>query len=128
MPAKYVLTVEDDLDLGEVVSAILEAHGYRVDLIANGTLAYNRLFSEQHALPDLIILDLHLPGMSGVDILQALKADPARAGIPVMLSTADLSLGSTLAPVADEVIFKPFEADTLLSMMQKLSMRVRAVE
>ena len=84
-----VLMVDDDPQLLEVVGKALESWGFRL-VTANGGREARRLITETH--PDLVILDLMLPDISGFDVLDAIKADPATAQIPVFVLTAkDLS-------------------------------------
>lgn len=124
MPAKRVLVVEDDVELGDLMAVILETTGYAVELIRHGRLAHQRLTGGQPDLPDVVVLDLHLPGMSGVDILQAIRADAALTTLPVLVTTADIGLGLEVNTQADEVIYKPYEVDLFLSSVARLVARV----
>ena len=83
--ARRVLLIEDEPNIIEAISFILSRHGWTVHAHADGTTAFDRV----RALPpDLIILDVMLPGRSGFDILRDLRAAPALAAIPVLMLTA----------------------------------------
>ena len=109
-----LLVVEDDPDTSlvyEMVAAmILEAE---VSTIRDGRIALNYL---QRAKPDIIILDLHLPHVSGIEILEFAKNN----GIKVVLATADGRLAQELSEKADAVMVKPLEPDVLMRVVSRL--------
>ncbi len=80
-----VLLIEDETNIAEAIRFILTREGCEVFVEADGAQALARVFS---LLPDLVILDLMLPGMSGLEILSALRARPETAGLKVMMLTA----------------------------------------
>lgn len=82
---RRVLLIEDEPNIIEAMSFILSRDGWTVHTHADGTSAVARV---RAVPPDLVILDLMLPGRSGFDILRDLKADPATAAIPVLMLTA----------------------------------------
>lgn len=82
---RRVLLIEDEPNIIEAISFILSRDGWTVHTHADGATAAQRV----RALPpDLVILDVMLPGRSGFDILRDLRADPATAALPVMMLTA----------------------------------------
>ena len=81
----HVLLIEDETNIAEAIGFILSRDGYRVTRHADGLGAFEQI---RAALPDLVILDLMLPGRSGLEILTDLRADPATAGLPVLMLTA----------------------------------------
>ena len=85
-----VLLVDDRLEMLGIHAAYLRKHGYRVLLAENGAdgLAFARAYR-----PDLIVLDHSMPDLTGVEVARELKADPATAGVPILLMTA-LSYGA----------------------------------
>ena len=83
--AGNVLLIEDEANIAEAIRFLLTRDGCRVEVIGDGQLALQRLRGD---LPDLVILDLMLPGASGLDILAALRADPRGRGLPVLMLTA----------------------------------------
>ena len=83
--AGRVLLIEDETNIAEAIRFILSREGWEVAVEPDGAMALERV----HALrPDLVILDLMLPGMSGLEILTALRAAPGTSGLPVLMLTA----------------------------------------
>ena len=117
MPGKKVLVVDDDVKTVELVKLYLNRDGYRVITAYNGIDAL-QIARESH--PDLIVLDLMLPGMSGLDICRTLRAE---SEVPIIMLTAlttddDRLTGLDLG--ADDYVTKPFSP-------RELAARVRAV-
>ncbi|MBU2963520.1 response regulator [Citreicella sp. C3M06] len=83
--AKRVMLIEDEPNIIEAISFILSREGLDVETHADGTTANDRLRAR---VPDLVILDVMLPGKSGYDILRELREDTATAGVPVLMLTA----------------------------------------
>jgi two-component system phosphate regulon response regulator PhoB len=115
-----ILAIEDEEDILEVITYNLEREGYRVAGCTDGDAGLSRIRRES---PDLILLDLMLPGTDGVEICRRLKSDPTTEGIPVIMVTAkgeesDVVLG--LGVGADDYVVKPFSPKELVA-------RVRAV-
>ncbi len=81
---KKVFLIEDDPSLSKIYSARLTEKGYKVLLAAEGLEGLRRVKDE---MPDLVLLDLILPGMSGFEILRQLKSDPGTKHIPVLVLT-----------------------------------------
>ena len=81
----YILVVEDDIDIAALISHYLEKAGHRVERVSSGSDVLPRVRTTP---PDLVILDLMLPGMDGLVVCQAMRADPAIAGIPIIMLTA----------------------------------------
>jgi DNA-binding response OmpR family regulator len=108
-----VLVIEDDRALREGLALNLELHGYRVESAADGEQGMARAFD---ARPDLIILDIMLPGYSGLEILSELRA--RRVDVPVLILSARGSLGHKVEGLelgADDYVTKPFELPELLA-------------
>ncbi len=117
---KNILVVEDDDDIRELVSHTLEKEGFEVLPVISGEEAIRNAKAK---LPDLIVLDLMLPGLDGLEVCKALNADSKTQHIPVVMLTAktedaDIVLGLELG--ADDYITKPFSPRVLVA-------RVRAV-
>ena len=83
--ASHVLLIEDEPNIAEAIRFILSRDGCHVSTLNDGTGA---VAAVQDIAPDLVILDLMLPGRSGLEILQALRADPQTVALPVLMLTA----------------------------------------
>lgn len=120
MATEQVLVVDDEADILELVRYNLEKEGYGVVCVDSGEDA---LAAAARKLPDLVILDLMLPGVDGLEVCRRLKSDPTTARIPVIMLTAkggeaDIVTGLELG--AADYVTKPFSPRVLLA-------RVRAV-
>lgn len=118
--AKRVLVIEDEPNITEAISFILSRDGWTVHTHADGVTAMDRVRATP---PDLVILDVMLPGRSGLDILRDLRADPATEGLPVMMLTArgqarDRDLAISLG--ASHFMTKPFSNSEVLENVRSL--------
>jgi two-component system phosphate regulon response regulator PhoB len=117
---KTILVIEDEKDLAELVIFNLEKEGYRTLLAADGVMGLEKARTNT---PDLVLLDLMLPGMAGTEVCKALKSGEKPARIPVIMLTAkgeeiDRVVGFEVG--ADDYVVKPFSTRELL-------LRVKAV-
>ncbi|MBM4147589.1 MAG: response regulator transcription factor [Lentisphaerae bacterium] len=120
MPGKDILVVEDEADIAAILAHNLEREGFSASVAADGEQA---LKAVARRIPDLILLDLMLPRMDGLEVCRRLKRDPAHAAIPVIMVTAkgddaDVVVGLELG--ADDYIVKPFSVKVVCA-------RVRAI-
>ncbi|MEO6238209.1 MAG: response regulator transcription factor [Vicinamibacterales bacterium] len=118
-----VLVVEDDKDIADLIAHYLQRAGYGVDAAASGTAALRRV---KEAPPDLIILDLMLPGMDGLLVCQSLRGDAVTASIPIIMLTArgeesERVTGFELG--ADDYVTKPFSPRELTARVGALLRR-----
>jgi CheY-like chemotaxis protein len=112
-----ILVCDDEASLRELVRAVL-GPGYRFAEAADGHAAL-ALAREQP--PDLVVLDLMLPGLSGIAVLEELRNDPALASIPVVVITAwSHAEASAVAAGADRFVPKPFDPDDLETAVTEL--------
>jgi DNA-binding response OmpR family regulator len=121
-----VLVVEDDPDIAELIVMSLLREGHEATSIATGTeaLAITRL-----APPDLVVLDLMLPGVDGLEVCRRLRADRATAGVPVIMVTARAEESDRVAGLelgADDYVTKPFSPRELVARVKALLRRVKA--
>jgi CheY-like chemotaxis protein len=113
-----VLVVDDDAWMRSVLADLLPVEGYKVEEAGNGASAI-RLAKKDR--PDVVILDLVLPGMSGLDVLRELKKDSWTNSIPVIVFSAYASqLPTDCAPRAEAVIEKPIDVCDLLDQIQRV--------
>jgi CheY-like chemotaxis protein len=105
---KTILVVEDEADIRESLVEFFEEEGYRVESARDGQVALDKLASIER--PCLVLLDLVMPVMGGVEAYAAMKANPNLADIPVIVSTSDPSR----APDGLAIMRKPFDLDRLL--------------
>ena len=111
-----VLVVDDDPAIRGLLADLLADAGYAVRQAANGAEAL-RLAGER---PQAILLDLAMPGLSGVDVLQRLGADPATRDVPVIVASAyPWALSAGQARRAAEVVWKPFDLPRLLASVAR---------
>jgi CheY-like chemotaxis protein len=117
----YILLVDDDHDTSDILRFFLEREGYEVVLAREGGEAL-RLMAE-HGEPDLILLDLAMPGLSGWGVMDALARHPRWVGTPVVVLTAswDVSEEDVLAFGADAMLHKPVTPDDLLATVERYS-------
>jgi DNA-binding response OmpR family regulator len=109
--------IEDDAKLGNVFSLALQLVQIDAELIADGKTALTRL---NETTPDLIILDLHLPYVSGDEILRVIRANDRLAQVPVILATADSRQADYLQEQAEIVLLKPISPKQLAELAFRL--------
>ena len=114
MGKAHILVVEDEEDILELVRYNLAKEGYEVTCVTSGE---DGLAIARSKLPDLVVLDLMLPGVDGLDVCRLLKTDPKTKHIPIVILTArseeaDIVTGLELG--ADDYITKPFSPRILI--------------
>lgn len=115
-----ILLVEDHPTMREAMRMILEAEGHRIAEAADGRAALEQLRANRF---DVILLDLNIPGLSGIDLLQAIRSEPAAAGVCVVVVTATGEEGraAAMAAGADDYFTKPFSPAALLATVERAS-------
>lgn len=119
-----ILVVEDNPDILELVAYNLEAQGYEVTRAMTGE---NGLSQASRVQPDLVVLDVMLPGINGLDVCRKLKQSEATRSLPVILLTAkseDADIISGLEIGADDYITKPFSPKVLIARVRALLRRI----
>ena len=112
---KTIMVVDDNTDFVDVVRKMLEGDGYAVECAYSGSEVFKRLDVKR---PDLIVLDIMMPEMDGLQVLARLKAASETSSIPVMLVTAknrDLDILTGYQMGGDYYITKPFSSSQLRS-------------
>ena len=114
-----VLIVEDHPTMREAMRMVLADEGFLVDQAADGTQALDLVASHR---PDLVLLDLNIPGISGSDLLEALKASSATSGIPVIVVTAEEEEGrrAAMRAGAEDYLAKPFSPRALVRLVERV--------
>lgn len=116
--SKKILAVDDELDVLLIVKAALQSEGYQVETANNGPDA---LMLAKDIQPDLIMLDVMMPGMTGFDVLHALKANDATALIPVIMLTGVSERSKMVEAIGSGTayyIVKPFDFDDLMDKVK----------
>ncbi len=120
---ELILIIEDEADLSKLLEFHLQHHGYETLVVRDGMAGLNEAI---HRTPDLIILDLMLPKMHGLEVCRLLRSSPATRHVPILILSA---LHTTATKVrgldmgADDYMTKPFEFAELLSRVNALLRR-----
>lgn len=114
-----ILVVDDIIDNLYLVQALLESEGYEVKLLVNGETALKEI---EQLPPNLILLDVMMPGIDGYEVTRRIRNNPDNDYIPILLVTAfdDASVVEGLDAGADDFIRKPFDTDELLARVRSL--------
>jgi DNA-binding response OmpR family regulator len=123
MPPVTVLVVEDDADIAALISHFLEKTGFEAEIVSDGGRALTRA---RESSPDLVILDVMLPGLNGLEVCRALRADDKTAALPIIILTArgeesERILGLDVG--ADDYMVKPFSPNELMARVRALLRR-----
>lgn len=117
MDKPVAFIVEDDRDIVALFRHVLDIAGYHTEIVLNGKEAMDRLETFQ---PDIVLLDLQLPGMSGIEILTRMRADDRMRNIPVVVITAYAPYADSLPVEPDLLLLKPVDINQLSSLVQRL--------
>ncbi len=126
MTGKHIIIVEDERDIADLVAMRLKRERYDVDVAHDGVEGLSKIRS---APPDLVLLDLMLPKMSGMEVAAELRKDPRTADVPIIMLTAkgeesDIVVGFHVG--ADDYVTKPFSMSVLLARIAALLRRAEA--
>lgn len=120
MSKNTALVIEDDVDLSEIFTAALEAAGFEVETIHDGEVAQQRLGL---VVPNVIVLDMHLPHVDGPTLLKQIHADPRLQKARIIIATADNVQGEFYRDQATIVMIKPIS----FSQLRDISARLKGV-
>ena len=124
MAKKKILVIEDDRDISELITYNLEREGYEIACLYDGSQAIEFVRKRK---PELILLDLMLPEVDGIEICRTLKSDPNTKHIPIIMLTAkseeaDVVVGLQMG--ADDYIPKPFSPKVLVARIKAITRRM----
>lgn len=120
-----VLVIEDDVDIAALVAYQLTKEGYRVETAASGSEGLTSLHRD---IPDLVVLDRMLPGVTGDDVLKAVRSEPATRAVPVLVLTAKRERWERIEGLemgADDYLTKPFSTRELVLRLDAILRRSR---
>ena len=109
--------IEDEQDLATIFAEALRAAGFTTEIIARGDTALDRL---AQTVPEIVLLDLHLPGVDGQEILHQIRADARLKSTKVILASADAALSQALDAEADLTLLKPISFSQLRDLTKRL--------
>lgn len=120
-----ILIVEDDRDIAALIAHYLEKAGYSAETVSDGALALARA---EAAPPDLVILDLMLPGLDGLEVCKALRAHTRTTALPIIMLTARGEESERIIGLdsgADDYVVKPFRPNELMARVRALLRRTK---
>ncbi|PIE81468.1 MAG: hypothetical protein CSA11_03785 [Chloroflexi bacterium] len=117
MSEPFALIIEDDEDLGTVFSAALQAAGFEVELIQDGRVALEWLAK---TVPDVVVLDLHLPSVAGVEIFRDIRIDERLKNTHIVIVTADWDLARVMEDQVTFTMLKPINYHQLRDLTARL--------
>jgi diguanylate cyclase (GGDEF)-like protein len=117
MEKPFALIIEDDRDISALFRHVLDIAGYHTEIILHGKEAIKRLDSVR---PDIVLLDLHLPVVSGTQILEHVRANERLKSVPVVVITAYARDAESLPVEPDLVLMKPVNLEQLSNLVQRL--------
>ncbi len=122
MSQRKILVVEDNDMNMQLVEFLLEEGGYAIVKAASGEEALAITRNSDNGAPDLILMDIHLPGMDGLSVVRAMKADERTARVPILALTAHAMRGDKdrfLEAGCDGYISKPIDVKTFIQSIEK---------
>lgn len=120
-----ILIVEDEAAIHDLLSYNLEAEGFRTRVVESGEEVHHAIHDE---MPDLVLLDWMLPGLSGIEVCRMLRARPETQSLPVIMLTArgeEAERVRGLATGADDYIVKPFSVPEVMARIRSLLRRMK---
>jgi DNA-binding response OmpR family regulator len=123
MNEQFAMIIEDNEDLAIIFAEALQAAGFETDIIQDGETAVAQL---ETSIPRIIILDLHLPHVSGEEILKGIRSDQRFDDTRVIIATADPRMADMLKDEADLVLLKPISFGQLRDLAARLAPKTGA--
>lgn len=125
MEKPFALIIEDDRDIVALFRHVLDLAGYRTEIVLDGKVAVEHLST---SAPDIVLLDLGLPNVSGVDILKIMRADERLKRIPVVVITAHAHLAETLPVAPQLILIKPVNIEQMTKLIQRICPTEQSME
>lgn len=116
----HILVVEDEVHIQRLIQLVLEKHGHKVEAVSSGEDALKRL--SELPKPDLVLLDILMPGIDGLTVLRTMKANAAMKDLPVVMLTALAQENVVLQGIklgAKDYVRKPFHPTELVKRLSK---------
>ena len=107
-----IILIDDEVELGRVLAEILDGAGHQTRLARNGQEGLEAL---RHHPADLVVCDIHMPGLDGFEVLKAVRADPQLAALPFVFLTSEADVRAGIVSGADDYLMKPVSAADLLA-------------
>ncbi len=123
MDKPFVLIIEDDRDIAALFRHVLDLAGFWTEIVFHGQVAVERLSISQ---PDIVLLDLNLPGVSGTRILELIRKDERLNHTRVIVVTAHAQVADSLSIQPDLVLLKPVSVDQLTSLVGRIALPARS--
>jgi DNA-binding response OmpR family regulator len=114
---ELAIIVEDDEDLAAIFTEALHKANYQVETIRDGLSAQRRIIQVE---PHLVVLDMHIPYVSGAEILSQIRSDIRLKHTTVVIATADARMGEAFTDIADFVLIKPITFTQLRDLTARL--------
>ena len=125
MEKPFALIVEDDRDIVALFRHVMDLAGYHTEILLNGKAAADYM---AHSRPDIVLLDLGLPGMSGADILVTMHADERLKDVPVVVITAHAHLIDSLPVEPTLTLIKPVNIEQMTNLIQRICPTEKTME
>jgi two-component system cell cycle response regulator DivK len=122
MGKPFALIVEDDIELSDIFSVVLRASGMDTEIVRDGKQALGRINA---TMPDVVVLDMHLPNVSGLEILAEVRANLTLRGLRVVVVTADALLAKASEDQADMTLLKPVSFSQISDITSRLVQRAQ---
>ncbi|MBT3336808.1 MAG: response regulator [Anaerolineae bacterium] len=115
-PKPFAIIIEDERDIAELFRHVFDIAGYRTEVILHGQVAVEALSKSE---PDIVMLDLHLPGVSGKEILEIIRKDKRLNYTKVIVITAHAHIADSLSVEPDLILLKPVSIEQLSSLIDR---------
>ncbi len=125
MDKPFALIIEDDRDIVALFRHVMDLAGYRTEIVLHGKVAVDHL---AQSTPDVVLLDLNLPGVSGSEILAFMHADERLKNVPVVVITAHAHLIESLPVQPELTLIKPVNVEQMSTLIQRICPTEKSME